>query len=657
MPPVIVARNLHKAYAGFAPVLRGVDIEVEAGELVAIMGPSGCGKSTMLHILGMLHQPDSGKLEILDTDVFSLNLEQTAAFRRGNMGFVMQSSNLFEHSTVFENVEFPLIYERIAPQERWERVIRALELVRLSARVHYRSNRLSGGEQQRVAIARAMVNNPRILLADEPTGALDAHTSRLIMENFRTLCHTGGVAMVMVTHDPKMAEYCDSIYTLEDGILQCQRHNTPEVAATGGQNLLAPAVPEVRGGMVAEVFPETTSVRLVEDARRLYDAALLFRIYALEESGLLGNVEGYALPLAIRRLGCLRLLLHYSDLRAFIRARHVSFGELWRMASGSGGTLQRLKNVLGGILLAQWVEEENIGFLFAKSAGNPATVASIAAKLTSLPLAVAVRALDAPWLAARLPVLANEAELFSCESEHVWQRVKDLLPVLAEEKSFVVRSPVSLAPSEEELEMAVNTREKLQEQTVQLLFVGSLTSGAGLDTLLRALTLLPKADVHLKIVGQGAQRFALSLQAWRLGLRKKVTFLGRVPHENMPDLYAKADVLLAPSRQTGKGALTPTPQAVVEAMAYALPVIATRIGAMSEDIRDGENGLLVEPENPQALAQAIQSLCDAPAKRLALGRNACKHVHELHDNQPSFVACRDKVLQAAARRTPDIQRI
>ena len=224
MAPVIIAKDLYKCYAGFSPVLRGVNIEVEAGELVAIMGPSGCGKSTMLHVLGMLHAPDSGTLEILGTNVLEFNREQTAAFRRGNMGFVMQSSNMFDHSTVFENVEFPLIYENVPPAERWERVIRALELVRLSARVHYRSNRLSGGEQQRVAIARAMVNNPRILLADEPTGALDARTSRVVMDNFRTLCHKGGVAMIMVTHDPKMAEFCDSVYTLEDGILVCKKH-------------------------------------------------------------------------------------------------------------------------------------------------------------------------------------------------------------------------------------------------------------------------------------------------------------------------------------------------------------------------------------------------------------------------------------------------
>lgn len=173
MKPIIVAKDLHKRYAGFAPVLRGVNLEVYPGELVAIMGPSGCGKSTMLHILGLLHSPDSGTLTIMDKNVLAFNREQTAAFRRGNLGFVMQASNLFDHSTVFENVEFPLIYEKVPPAERWPRVIRALELVRLTSRVHYPSNRLSGGEQQRVAIARALVNNPSTIVADEPTGNLD----------------------------------------------------------------------------------------------------------------------------------------------------------------------------------------------------------------------------------------------------------------------------------------------------------------------------------------------------------------------------------------------------------------------------------------------------------------------------------------------------
>ncbi|MDR3319835.1 MAG: ABC transporter ATP-binding protein [Desulfovibrio sp.] len=231
MSPVIIAKDVYKCYAGLDPVLRGVNMEAETGEMIAVMGPSGCGKSTMLHILGMLHAPDSGRLQILGTEVSTLDHKHTAAFRRVNMGFVMQSFNLFDHSTVFENVEFPLIYAGIPPQERWDRVIRALDLVRLSACVHSRSNRLSGGEQQRVAIARAMVNNPRILLADEPTGALDARTSRHIMKHFRTLCHMAGVCIIMVTHDPTMAEYCDTVYTVEEGVLYCRKRDLKPISA------------------------------------------------------------------------------------------------------------------------------------------------------------------------------------------------------------------------------------------------------------------------------------------------------------------------------------------------------------------------------------------------------------------------------------------
>jgi ABC-type lipoprotein export system ATPase subunit len=375
MAPVIVAKDLFKCYAGFAPVLRGVNLEVVPGEMVAIMGPSGCGKSTMLHVLGMLHAPDSGSLEILGQDVLTFDREQTAAFRRGNMGFVMQASNLFDHSTVFENVEFPLIYEQVPPQERWERVIRALELVRLSARVHYRSNRLSGGEQQRVAIARAMVNNPRILLADEPTGALDAKTSRLIMNNFRTLCHTGGVAMVMVTHDPKMADFCDSIYTLEEGLLRCQRHNLPEVSADGSQELLRGRSPVVRGAMVAERFPEISGQCTMDEAHRMHTAGLLARIYALRSNSLLGNPEGYALPLAVRRIGMFSVLSALARLFRLTGEEGARLRRLRHSLPGKGRWGRRWWNHLrafcAGIALAGWGREEGIEFFLRRRGARP----------------------------------------------------------------------------------------------------------------------------------------------------------------------------------------------------------------------------------------------------------------------------------------------
>ena len=219
MDHVITARNLRKSYPNMGEVLKGVDLTVKAGEFVAIMGPSGCGKSTMLHLLGLLHFPDSGSLEVLGTDVLSLTADQATSFRRDNMGFVLQSNNVFSHTTVYENVEFPLVCSALPQHQREERVAAALDAVRLRHKIHAWGNSLSGGEQQRVAIARALVNHPRILLADEPTGALDTGNSHALMQSFCDICRQDKVAIIMVTHDPSMAQYCDTTYTLEDGLV------------------------------------------------------------------------------------------------------------------------------------------------------------------------------------------------------------------------------------------------------------------------------------------------------------------------------------------------------------------------------------------------------------------------------------------------------
>lgn len=217
MQPIITAKNIRKSYPNQGEVLKGVDISVDEGEFVAIMGPSGCGKSTLLHLMGLLHSPDSGQLDILGHDVCHLGQDEATIFRRECMGFILQSNNMFPHTTVYENVEFPLIYRRVPKIERPERIDQALESVRLGAKKASWSNSLSGGEQQRVAIARALVNNPRILLADEPTGALDSDNSHSLMRLFRSICNEKGVAIIMVTHDPRMAQYCDRTYELAEG--------------------------------------------------------------------------------------------------------------------------------------------------------------------------------------------------------------------------------------------------------------------------------------------------------------------------------------------------------------------------------------------------------------------------------------------------------
>lgn len=217
MKAVVTAKHLYKSYPNQGKVLKGVDIDIAQGEFVAIMGPSGCGKSTLLHLLGLLHAPDDGQIVIMGQDVTNLRQDQATLFRRTHMGFILQSNNMFPHTTVYENVEFPLIYRRVPRSLRCERIHGALEAVNLLGKIKAWSNNLSGGEQQRVAIARALVNDPKILLADEPTGALDANNSRSLMEVFKAICRKDNVSIIMVTHDRAMAEYCDTVYNLLDG--------------------------------------------------------------------------------------------------------------------------------------------------------------------------------------------------------------------------------------------------------------------------------------------------------------------------------------------------------------------------------------------------------------------------------------------------------
>ena len=636
MAPVIIAKDLYKCYAGFAPVLRGVNIEVVPGEMVAIMGPSGCGKSTMLHVLGMLHAPDSGSLEILGKDVLTLDREQTASFRRGNMGFVMQSSNLFDHSTVFENVEFPLIYEQVPPQERWERVIRALELVRLSARVHYRSNRLSGGEQQRAAIARAMVNNPRILLADEPTGALDAKTSSLIMDNFRTLCHTGGVAMVMVTHDPKMAEFCDSIYTLEEGILHCRRRDLPEVPAELTHNLLQGTKPVVRGAMVAERFPEASGQCLMDEAHRMHAAGLLSRIYAIRDAGFLGNPEGYALPLAVRRIGTMHVISSFFNMFRLMRGSAAPLWELWRKLPGRGRWgrcwWDHLRAFCAGAMLARWGSEEKIEFFYAAGAHGPSTASWVASRLLHVPFAFAVRTQDLSEPGLNWAAKGADAVFVRCDTQATCDAVRKLLPELAS-KLLVLRDPLTLTQPEEEPDAGMPTGED-DSDAINLLAVGTMTQRKGYDLLLRACALLRQRQVNfvLTLVGQGPETLGLRWKSWRMGLRACVRFTGQVPHENMADIYSKSDIFVAPGRKTRSGDADGMPSALVEALAFGLAVVASDMPGHAEALTDGVNGRLVPQENVDALASALEALAKDQDLRKRLGDAARLSVTEFADS-------------------------
>jgi ABC-type lipoprotein export system ATPase subunit len=200
-------------------VLRDVNLKVYPGEIVAVMGPSGSGKSTLLFILGLFLNPTSGSYLLSGQDVLNLDRTAQAEFRRRRVGFVFQSCDLLENSTVYENLEFPLIYAGVDRAERTSRIAAALERVNLGHRINHSSNRLSGGERQRVAVARALVNQPQIILADEPTGQLDRTHGHLILDHFGEIVSDGRTATVVVTHDPEMAARCTRMCSLRDGVL------------------------------------------------------------------------------------------------------------------------------------------------------------------------------------------------------------------------------------------------------------------------------------------------------------------------------------------------------------------------------------------------------------------------------------------------------
>jgi len=239
--PVIQLEHIHKTYTmGDVDVhaLRGVSLTIREGEFVAIMGASGSGKSTTMNIIGCLDQPTRGEYILDGQDVSGMSKDERADIRCQKIGFVFQGFNLLARTSALENVELPMLYAGIETSQRNQRALEALAAVGLAGREQNHPNQLSGGQQQRVAVARALVNNPALILADEPTGNLDSRTSVEVMEIFQRLNRERGITLVLVTHEPDIADYAQRVVVFKDGkIKKDYQIENPRDAAEELRNL------------------------------------------------------------------------------------------------------------------------------------------------------------------------------------------------------------------------------------------------------------------------------------------------------------------------------------------------------------------------------------------------------------------------------------
>jgi putative ABC transport system ATP-binding protein len=233
MAAVVEVAGVRKEYAmgdDTVQALRGVDLSVQAGEFVAVMGPSGSGKSTFMHVVGLLDTPSGGEYRFEGADVSRLDADERADIRGRRLGFVFQAYNLLPRTTAIENVELPMVYAGVPEAQRKAIALAKLEMVGIAHLAGHHPNQMSGGQQQRVAIARSLVNDPGLILADEPTGALDSRSSEDVMRLLSTLNRDEGITVMLVTHEPDVAAYARRIVTFRDGLITSDALNERRAA-------------------------------------------------------------------------------------------------------------------------------------------------------------------------------------------------------------------------------------------------------------------------------------------------------------------------------------------------------------------------------------------------------------------------------------------
>ncbi len=231
---IIELHNIYKRYYIGQPneleILHGIDLTVRKGEFVSIVGASGSGKSTLMNIIGVLDRPTEGQYTLSNVDVSAAKDKELSHIRNEKIGFVFQTYNLIPRTSALKNVELPMMYNRKSPSYRRERAKELLSMVDMEERMQHTPDELSGGQKQRVAIARALANNPSIILADEPTGALDSSTGRMIMDLFHKLHREQGITIILITHSNELAEETERILTLKDGVITGERRGSAYVS-------------------------------------------------------------------------------------------------------------------------------------------------------------------------------------------------------------------------------------------------------------------------------------------------------------------------------------------------------------------------------------------------------------------------------------------